>query len=58
MGSLVTSYDGYGKAEAVLTSLKKKVANDVADDLQDTLELRYGSGFAQWVMDRLQDKRR
>lgn len=34
---------------------QKQAANDTLDDLQDILEMRYGGGFAQWVMDGVID---
>ena len=32
---------------------QKQAANDTLEDLQDVLEIRYGGGFAQGMIDRL-----
>ncbi|NCC22353.1 MAG: hypothetical protein EOM26_07810 [Alphaproteobacteria bacterium] len=37
---------------------QKQAANDTLDDLQDVLEMRYGGGFAQWVIDNIRPSRR
>ncbi len=37
---------------------QKQAANDTLDDLQDVLEMRYGGGFAQWVIDSIRPSRR
>lgn len=37
---------------------QKQAANDTLDDLQDVLEMRYGGGFAQWVIDSIHPSRR
>jgi hypothetical protein len=41
------------EADRLIAALREEAANDGADELQDVLELRYGSGFAQWMVDRL-----
>lgn len=37
---------------------QKQVANDVQEGLHEFLEVRYGSGFAQWVIDGLEAQNR
>lgn len=37
---------------------QKHAANDALEDLQDLLEMRYGGGFAQWVMDSMRPSSR
>jgi hypothetical protein len=32
---------------------QKQAANDSLEDLQNVMEIRYGGGFAQWVIDRM-----
>ncbi len=38
------------EADRLLAQADQQIAND---DLQSGLEIRYGSGFAQWIIDRL-----
>lgn len=37
------------EAERLISGMK--IANDIFSDMQEELELRYGGGFAQWVID-------
>ncbi|MCB9979399.1 MAG: hypothetical protein H6862_07340 [Rhodospirillales bacterium] len=37
---------------------KKHAANDALEDLQDVLEIRYGGGFAQGMIDGMMDRMR
>lgn len=42
------------EADRLMARIQQKhAANDTLEDLQDLLEMRYGGGFAQWVMDRM-----
>jgi hypothetical protein len=41
------------EAERLMAQVREKRAAN--DDLQETLELRYGSGFAQWVVDGIEE---